>query len=186
MKNRMILAGIVLLLGASGAALLAATTSDYERGFDLSKLRTWDFKEQTRTAHDPLGPNSIWNNRIRKAMETDLSEQGLGRATSTQPDFLVAYYMGTSREYDSRMVGYGFPGGWRRWGWGRGWRDFGVWNVPYTESTLVVDIIDAGTNQLVWRGQDTETINLNKADKTIKESVDKLVKRFLKESRPES
>jgi len=186
MKTKMILAGLALLVGASGATLLAETSSDYERGFDLSKLHTWDFKEQKRTTLDPLSSNSIWEKRIQRAVETDMKEQGLERATSKEPDFLVAYYMGTSREYDSRVIGYGFPGGFWRWGWGRGWRDFQVWNVPYTESTLVLDIIDGSTNQLVWRGYDTETINWSKSDKTIKESVDKLVKRFVKESRQAS
>ena len=81
------------------------------------------------------------------------------------------------------MIGYGFPGGWRRWGWGVGGVD--VWNIPSTKSTLVLDIIDAQTNQLVWRGYDTETINFNKSEKTIQKSVEKLVERFVKETHSE-
>jgi len=78
-------------------------------------------------------------------------------------------------------MGYGFPGGWRRWGWGGGTTD--IWTVPYTESTLVMDIVDAQTNQLVWRGYDTETIDYNKSEKTIQKSVDNLLKRFEKETK---
>ena len=68
-------------------------------------------------------------------------------------------------------------------GWGP---DFDVWNIPYTQSTLVVDIIDARTNMLVWRGYDTDNIDVNKADKTIGKAVDSLVKRFVKETREKS
>jgi len=60
-----------------------------------------------------------------------------------------------------------------------------VWNIPYTKSTLVLDIIDAETNQLVWRGYDTETINFNKSEKTIRKSVENLVERFVKETHSE-
>jgi hypothetical protein len=185
-KSKMILGTLLALSFMRGATLLAETTSDYERGFPLSKLRTWDFKEQTRPARDPLASNTIWSNRIRTALETDLSEKGLERKTSAEPDFLVAYYMGTDRGFDTRIIGYGFPRGFRRWGWGPGWNDVNVWRFPYTESTLVLDVIDAGTNQLVWRGYDTEAINFSKSDKAIQESVDKLVKRFVKESNQES
>ena len=58
MKTKTILAAI-LLLGTSSVALLASTTSDHEKGVDLSKFRSWDFKDQKRMPRDPLGPNSI-------------------------------------------------------------------------------------------------------------------------------
>ena len=182
----MVLGTLLVLSFAGGATLLAETASDYERGFPLSKLRTWDFKAQTRMEPDPLETNTIWSNRIQTALAADLQEKGLERKTSAEPDFLVAYYMGTSREFDARVIGYGFPRGFRRWGWGPGWRDVDIWRVPYTEATLVLDIVDASTNQLVWRGYDTEAIDFSKSDKAIKESVDKLVKRFVKDTERES
>jgi hypothetical protein len=38
-------------------------------------------------------------------------------------------------------------------------------------------------NMLVWRGYDTDQIDVNKADKTIGKAVDSLVRRFVKETR---
>src|SRR5205823_5914064 len=74
-------------------------------------------------------------------IETDLLHQGYERDAKREPSFLVASYMGARRQYDTRLIGYGFPGGWRRWGWGVGGVD--VWNIPYSKSTLVLDVIDA-------------------------------------------
>jgi len=173
----------LLVLGMGSAIAFAETKSDYERGFDFSKLRTWDFKQQARMPREQLGANSMWKKRIRQAIETDLQHQGYQRDAKREPSFLVASYMGARRQYDTRLIGYGFPGGWRRWGWGVGGVD--VWNIPSTKSTLVLDIIDAQTNQLVWRGYDTETINFNKSEKTIQKSVEKLVERFVKETHSE-
>ncbi len=163
----------------------ASTKSDYDKEYDFSKLKTFDFKMQHRVAKDPLGQNGLWERRIEQDLVADLQKQGFERSEHSTPDFLVAYYMGTKERVDTRYLGYGFPG---RWGWRhRGW--FGwpsgidVWEIPYTESTLVVDVIDARTNQLVWRGYDTDNIDLNKSEKTIAKAVETLVERFTKESR---
>lgn len=78
-----------------------------------------------------------------------------------------------------------FPGFWggRRlrgawaWGWPNG---VDVGSVPYTDSTLIVDIIDGKTKQLIWRGYDTNTIDMENPDKRLDKAVDSLVTRFLK------
>jgi hypothetical protein len=58
-----------------------------------------------------------------------------------------------------------------------------VRKIPLTESTLVMDVIDARTRQLIWRGYDTETIDFNKAEKTINKAVEHLTRRFVHDSR---
>jgi len=53
-----------------------------------------------------------------------------------------------------------------------------AWTVPYTESTLILDVIDSRTNHLVWRGYDIRTIDFEKSEKTIHKSVQNLTQRF--------
>jgi hypothetical protein len=94
--------------------------------------------------------------------------------------------MGTKQKYDVRYINYGLPGVWHRWGrwggWGPGWSgDVDVWKIPYTESTMVLDIIDPKSNTLVWRGYDTRTIDFDKSDKTIKKAIDNLMERFVED-----
>jgi hypothetical protein len=133
---------------------------------------------------DPVGTNTLWNQRIRDGLQQELAANGFQRVTTGKPDFLVAYYMGTKQRYDTRYINYGFPGFWGRWhrgwGWGLGWGTVDVWKIPYTESTLVVDIIDPESNLLIWRGYDTETVDFNKSEKAINKAVDNLVNRFVK------
>jgi len=74
----------------------------------------------------------------------------------------------------------GFRTGW--WGWPRG---YDVWAVPYTESTVIVDMIDAHTNQLVWRGYDNDTLNTKNPDKTLSKAVDNVLARFYHDVRKE-
>jgi uncharacterized protein DUF4136 len=186
MKVKTVLAAVAIT--AAAATVGAETKSDYDKEYDFAKLKTFDFKEQARpVVRDAHGPNSLWNQRIREELGKDLAADGFQATQAGHPDFLVAYSMGAKERADVRYLGYGFPGwGRHRWGWGGWGPGFDVWNIPYTQSTLVVDIIDAHTNMLVWRGYDTDQIDVDKADKTIGKAVDSLVKRFVKETRETS
>jgi hypothetical protein len=79
-------------------------------------------------------------------------------------------------------IGYGLPAfhrGFHRAGWGWGFpAGYDVWAVPYTESTVIVDVIDAHTNQLVWRGYDSDTLNTKNPDKTLSKAVGSVLSRF--------
>jgi uncharacterized protein DUF4136 len=186
MRLKTLLAGVAFTAAAVTAR--AEMKSDYDKEFDFGKLTTFDFKHQTRpAAKDTYGPNDLWSRRIHDELTKDLSADGFHLTSAGSPDFLVAYYMGARQRADVRYLGYGFPHwGWHHWAWG-GWGPaFDVWDIPYTQSTLVVDVIDAHSNMLVWRGYDTDHIDLNKADKSIDNAVDSLVKRFVKETREKS
>ena len=168
------------LLAGSGSAF-AETHSDFTKSYQLQTLKTFAFKQQHRFSRDPLANNDIWANDVRQALRSDFSTHGMTEATNGNPDFYVAFYVGLKDRYDIDSVSYGLPvfhRGFRSaawWGWPRG---YDVWAVPYTESTLIVDVIDAHTNQLVWRGYDNDTLNVSNPDKTLSKAVDKVVTRF--------
>ena len=77
----------------------------------------------------------------------------------------------------------GFGGGWR-------WRGFGAFGESttteqdYHEGTLVIDLYDGKTKQLIWRGS-TESVLSDKAEKNEKnldKGVAKMFKNFPAES----
>jgi hypothetical protein len=178
MKRLSLALGLALLVG-SGTAL-ASTHSDYTKSFPLQTLKTYAFKDQRRISHDPLANNAIWATDVRDAIRRDLNTHGMVEATSGTPDFYVAFYVGLRDRYDMSYIDYGMPvfhRGWRTgwWGWPRG---YDVWAVPYTQSTVIVDVIDARTNQLVWRGHDVDTLNTSHPDKTLSKAVDNVMDRF--------
>ena len=169
----------VAILAGTGSAF-AATHSDSTKSYPLQTLKTFTFKQQHRISRDPLANNDIWANDVRQAIRTDLNGHGVVEATNGNPDFYVAFYVGLKDRYDVNYMGYGLPvfhrglrTGW--WGWPRG---YDVWAVPYTESTVIVDVIDAHTNQLVWRGYDNDTLDPKNPDKTLTKAVDHVLSRF--------
>jgi hypothetical protein len=191
MKLRLLLA--IVCIAFAGSIASATTKSDYDRNFDFSRLKTWDFKAQNRMPRDPIGANSLWDRRLRENIVQQLTSHGFGCIDDGEPTFLVAYYMSVKERYDIRYINYGFPGIWAgrgrgyrpAWaGWEPGWRgQVDVWKIPYNESTVVMDIIDTKSNMMVWRGYDIDTIDLNKSDKSIRDAVMDLVDRLVKDVR---
>ena len=175
----------LLLTALFAVAALADTKSDYDRSYDFGRLRTWDFKIVTRMPNDPLMRNELWDSRVRNGLISHFTEARFTKVDDGEPSFLVNYFMGLKKKYDIRYLNYGFPGYFKsmnrygRWyGWGPRYGRVDVWRIPYTESTLIVDVIDSRTNHLVWRGYDTQTIDFEKSEKTIHKSVENLTKRF--------
>jgi hypothetical protein len=187
MKTRMTITAsalaVAILAGSSSA--IAATHSDFTKSYPLQTLKTFAFKQQHRISRDPLANNDIWASDVRQAIRTDLRDHGMIEATNGSADFYVAFYVGLKDRYDVNYLGYGMPVFHRgfRTGWG-GWpRAYDVWAVPYTESTVIVDVIDAHTNQLVWRGYDSGTLDTKNPDKTLNKAVDHVLSRFYRDTK---
>lgn len=173
----LVLAGAVL---TAVSPAFAGSHSDFTKSFPLQTLQTFQFKDQDRISRDPLANNSIWAANIKDEIRSNLISHGLAEASHGQPaDFYVTYYIGLKERDNINAAPYGLSviHGYRG-GWLGGPRAYAVWTVPYTESTLMVDVIDAHSNQLVWRGYDSDTLNADKPDKTLDKAVDNVMSRF--------
>jgi len=124
--------------------------------------------------------------QLHTAIQRGLQGHGYEYKPPDHADFMVAYYVGLKEGYDVRVMDYGYPGFWGRgrFGWRWGWpNNFDVWKIPYTDSTLIIDLIDGQTNQLVWRGFNTDTINLKKPEHDFKDAVNDVLSKFFKEAK---
>lgn len=183
MGHKMILA--LLLTAVFSGAALAETKSDFDRNFDFSRLRTWDFKAATRIPNDPVAQNELWDRRIRAGLISHFTEVSFARVENGEPTFLVDYFMDLEKRYEVPYIEYGAFGRYEslyrygRWyDWDPSYGHVGVWTTPYTDSTMIVDVIDSRTKHLVWRGYDTQTIDFEKSEKSIHKSVENLTRRF--------
>lgn len=173
MKAIRLMSIVAMLLGLLVVSANAQTVqTDYDRSFRFSDLKTFSFVAQRRGATDPLAGDSLNDGRIRTAMESQLIGNGF-RMETEKPDFAIAYYVTTKNKLNVQDYGYGPP----RW--------FGGRNIrvnQYSEGTLMVDFIDTNTNQVIWRGRASGTLELKSVDKKISRSVEKLVKQFMKDT----
>jgi hypothetical protein len=161
--------GILLAL-SSIAAMAQSVRTDYDRSFNLARLKTYDFYKQKRTPGDPLAASPLNDRRIHNALDTQLKARGFANSTSGQPDFLIAYFVTTQKGLDIQDNRFGILQ--RR----------GSINVnQVTEGQLVVVFIDSSTQQEVWRGFASGTIDPKHLDENVNKGVAKLVEKFLKD-----
>src|SRR6185503_1699546 len=145
--------------------------SDYDRSVNFSNMKTFGFAVQRRGATDPLAGDTLNDGRIRTAMESQLIANGF--RTAENPDFVIAYHVTTKNKLNVQDYSYGPPRLWGR-------RDIRV--DEYSEGTLIVDFIDVKTNQVIWRGRASGTLELKGVEKKINKSAEKLVKQFVKDT----
>ena len=89
--------------------------------------------------------------------------------------------LGTQQQVDVSSFGYGGYAGWGGWGGGYGTSTVNVREVPV--GTLIVDLVDAGRNELVWRAVDSGFVS-NNPDKNVKYVQKSVIKMFKKYPRP--
>jgi uncharacterized protein DUF4136 len=173
MKAIRVIGVLGILLGLLVVSAAAQTVqSDFDRTFRFSNLKTFSFAVQKRATTDPLANDTLNDARIRTGLETQLRVNGFRSETET-PDFVIAYYVTSKNRLNVQDYSFG-P---RLWGN----RDIRV--NQYAEGTLMVDFIDAKTNQVIWRGRATGALELKDVDKKITKSTEKLVKQFMKDSK---
>jgi hypothetical protein len=161
--------GIALLLASASFAQQVKT--DFDRSTDFSYYRTYSW-EKVQTA-DPL-----WVDRIKEAVNSALATKGLTPVASGGDIAIVAIEM-TKNQQTLNTFYDGFGGGWR---WGGGFGNATTTVDNYKVGTLVVDLFDANSKQLIWRGSSSDTLS-DKSDKNIK-TLDKGVQKMFEHYPP--
>ena len=170
-KVMLALVGMTLVFAGMASAQQVKTDYDRSANFALYKTYSWEHVE----TKDPLNVD-----RIKHAVNTVLAARGWTMVDSGADVAVVA--MEITRDQQTLNTFYdGLGGGW-------GWRGFGgggfgeatTTTDTYKVGTVVVDLFDTKTKQLIWRGAASDTLSDN-SDKNIKnlnESVDKMFKHF--------
>jgi hypothetical protein len=144
-------------------------------------------------ASDPMLDNSITNNQLRADLVQGLQQKGY-TINSTTPDFLVAYYAGTKETLDTTYWapdpywnygyrGFGFRSGRFRsaWPWYGYASPYPAMQVnEYTQGSVIVDVIDPQTQELLWRGQGVANVSSDpgKYTQEMNQSVAAILKKF--------
>src|SRR6266851_4088576 len=164
----------VLFLVALGTALAQQVKTDFDHHANFSQYKTYSWQE--------IKPaNSLWDARIKDAVDAKLAAKGWSQVASGG-DIAVVAIATSHTEKTLRTFYDGMGGGWR-------WRGFGgmgeatTTEEDYKEGTLVVDLYDAKTKQLIWRGSAEDTLS-NKAEKNEK-NLDKGVAKMFKKFPPD-
>lgn len=166
------LCGIAILLLAGGV-FAQDVKVDYDKKFDFSTLKTFSIKIGTSWG------NPLSEKRVLDAFEAALTKKGWSKVDEASADALVLLHGTSTKEQSLNTFYSGYGGGYRWGGWG-GMTTATTTVSEYTVGTLVVDIFEAKSKDLVFRGtaQDELSDKVEKNQKKLDKSTEKMFKNF--------
>ena len=175
---------------AAGACVVLAGCSEYDIKYDydvdsnFTAYHTYAWipvtiNEGSVNANTALQKNTLLDKRIRGAVDGQMLAKGF-KLDEQNPDVLVVYHTGMQNQVDVTDWGYSYAGSY--WGWAG--RDIDVYN--YTEGTLIVDLVNAKSKQLAWRGSATGVVEPGKSPEEVQERINDVVAQIFANYPPKS
>ncbi len=187
-------AALALASGACSSGIRVRTTTAPDANLaGLHTFRVLNAPERRAdapalSANDPMLDNSITNQALRQDLVQGFEAKGYTLDRS-DPDFVVAYYAGTKEKMDTTYWNpdpywrYGYRG--YRYGWAWPWYGYASpypWMrvQEYTEGSVIVDVVNPKTRELIWRGQGVAQVSddPNTYAKELAKTVDAILKKF--------
>jgi hypothetical protein len=181
MKTTRILIAACMFYAVSASA--AKPQIQWNPEYDFSSIKTFEWAESNGATLKQSEP--FLHSHIVNAIEYQLTSHGLTQVDANA-DVRVTYYATVDTDYrlQSSSVGYGF-GRYGMSGWG--YYGYGMSGPIYTDTrvvevergTLMVDIWDTASNELIWRGSvDGITVasNLDKMKRNVDKAINAMVK----------
>jgi hypothetical protein len=173
MKLQSRLLFLVAALVVTSATAWAHITTDYDHKADFARFKTYSWG-------NVKAADSLWDERVKEAVDSQLAAKGWTQVPSGG-DVVVTARDAIHNQQELNTFYNGFGGG-RRFGGGIGTSTTTV--DTYKVGTLIIDVIDGQTKNLIWRSAASDTLS-NKPDKNIK-SLDKNVQKMFQHFPPSS
>ena len=170
----------IVLVVISGCSTLTVN-QDFDPGVDFSAYRSYAWIEQ-----DQSNISGLVAQRVVRAVNAKLVRNGMEEVPDN-PDLLVTYYFGSHETINVSGSGYGYGSYFGAYGWGGGASSGDVNNVTW--GNLIIDLVDAERQELVWRGSAKKAIDPNptteEMDAGIKDAVGKIFAQYPPSTTPE-
>ena len=136
----------LIIVGVSALTLAACATTNVrsfvERGIDVRQYRTysWGPADEQATGDPRLDNNQFFQEHLQAAVERHLNARGFEKATAEASNLLIHYHASVEQLVNPNGVD----------------RPYATCDdcepYVYDAGTIVIDLVDARTHRLVWRG----------------------------------
>ncbi|MBK9062907.1 MAG: DUF4136 domain-containing protein [Acidobacteria bacterium] len=180
---RMPLGALVLAAAAAaqvaGAASSITVDSKADPGADFSRYKTYSWTEMKEIRSEAV------KKRIMSAVDAQLKRKGFARKDDGAADLRVVVHPSLSKEYPAHSYDPGWEYGWGTWAPPFG--DIGTGSslgesIPI--GTVMVDLVDASTKKLVWRGAARSPLDSEASAEQKQELVDEAMQKLFKKFPP--
>lgn len=156
-------------------------TNDYDRKANFQQYKTFALNKVTDPQKQSI--SQLNQNRIDNAVTAEMIRKGFQQ--SDNPDLLVnlAVVLQNKKSVTANTDYYGYGGFYRPYGWGvgmgaTGYTTYSVQN--YKEGSLIIEVVDAKTKNLLWEGIGNKEIDgpVKDPDTVIPAAVTKIMASF--------
>jgi hypothetical protein len=140
MVRRMYAMAVAGLLLGGCAAVTAGSYVTPRAGLTGYATYAWAPDDETPTGDPRLDSNPFVRERVRTGVDRELSTRGYLPAAGGIPDLMVHIHMSVTQVIDTSLIDQQFC------------VETDCRPFVYQAGTIVVDLVDAVTNTLVWRG----------------------------------
>lgn len=120
-------------------------------------------------------PSQIADAEIKQAVDSQLAAKGLTKTDNDQADLYIGYQVAVDQEKQWNAYGTGM-----RWGGGMATAT----QSTIQNGTLVLDMYDPSTKQLVWTAAGTKSLDPSSKPEKNQKNLDKAVAKMLKDFPP--
>ena len=168
---------LLALVAAAGCRPPLTVDNDYDPGTDFAKYKTWNWLPGAKPSEKDI--DSLSEQRIRSAIEAELPHHGVTKA-GEGADLSVNFRISVQHKIETSNASVGVGYGW-------GPAHVGVSKSPsrsYDEGTLILDLVDAKTKTLVWRGTAIGTVDKDFTPEERQERIQNAVAELLRDYPP--
>ena len=172
MKNSFLFYAAVLLTSC-GPTIRVYTDHDRDVNVLTYSSYTWLDTKEIEVRNNPLYYNELNDKRIKAAVNEELRKHGYNRSDSGAR-LVVHYHIVVENRATVQVDRYGYR-------YGSYWMTSGISSYPYQEGTLIIDLMEPGTNLLAWRGWAVAVVNdytSEQQEALIRKAVEKIFRRY--------
>jgi hypothetical protein len=162
---------IALILFMCGSVLAQDVKYNFMPGTDFAKFHTYRWIVIEGGSH----PNQIADAQIKSSVDSQLAAKGLTKTDGDKADLLIGYQVAVDKEKQWNAYSMGGP---RFGGMGT------ATSSTISNGSLVLDIYNPTTKQLVWTGTATKTLNPSSNQEKNQKDLDKAMAKLLKNYPP--
>jgi hypothetical protein len=169
---------VVVLAGCSTMQV----HSDFDPAASFTGLKTYDWtKAAKKVTGNPRLDDPALDKRIRGLIESQLAAQGYTKVSGGTPDFLVGYHVALEKKLAVSTMNdyYGYRAGWG-WSYGAGTGTMmpQSYTYEYEQGSLIIDVVNPETHDLIWRGSAQAEVNRKKGNEQLTEAIKRILERF--------
>ncbi|MBC7570265.1 MAG: DUF4136 domain-containing protein [Spirosoma sp.] len=179
MNIKAIITGLFVAGTLVSCAPSIAVKYDYDPKVNVRQFSTYRIEADRQRNADPIVGSNLNQRRIADALDLSLKARGYKPVTQGEADLVVRFFTDARDKQQIQSNNTMSPWGWGYGGWGMPNQ---VYSRQYEENRVVINVIDARTNDIVWQGWATGQMNSrNKErdrDQAYRETVTSIMKNF--------